>query len=98
MMPITEEDLTTAEAEATELLQILDGSDNPEAGSPRDLRRRAYTVWHRGYSEIFHLGRYLSRHDPEAARKFPAISAERGEGEESDGSPPPAPQGTPPGE
>jgi hypothetical protein len=99
MMPITEQNLTTAEEEATELLQILDGSENPATGSPRDLRRRAYTVWHRAYTETFHLGRYLSRHDPEAAKKFPAISAERLE-EDDDGEaqePPPAQQGTPPG-
>ncbi|MDI1431052.1 hypothetical protein [Polyangium sorediatum] len=95
--PITEADLQTAEAEATELLQILDGGDDPPKGSPRDLRRRAYTAWHRTYAEVFHLGRYLSRHDSAAARRFPAIAPERSESDADDeldaAEPAPAPPG-----
>lgn len=83
--PVTLASLHAAEEEATELLGILDAAEEETHGSPRDLRRRAYTRWLGSYSEIFHLGRYLLRGDPEAARRFPAISAERGEAEESPG-------------
>ncbi|MDI1481429.1 hypothetical protein [Polyangium sp. y55x31] len=89
--PITQAELETAEAEATELLQILDGGDDPPKGSPRDLRRRAYTAWHRSYAEIFHLGRYLSRHDPAALQRFPAIAPERNESDADDEANAPAP-------
>lgn len=81
--PVTLDSLREAEAEATELLGILDAAEEETHGSPRDLRRRAYTRWLGSYSEIFHLGRYLLRGDPEAARRFLAISAERGEAEEA---------------
>jgi hypothetical protein len=81
--PVTLEYLRDAEAEATELLGLLDAGEEETPGSPRDLRRRAYTRWLGSYSEIFHLGRYLLRGDPEAARRFLAISAERGEAEEA---------------
>jgi hypothetical protein len=97
---VTKEYLAQAEADATELLKILDDADDPPKGSPRDLRRRAYSVWQRVYTELFHLGRYLSRHDPEAAQKFPGISPERGEAveeEEQNGEiqqPPPAQTGS----
>ena len=75
------------------IVSNVGGSGN--YNGPRDLRQRAYTVWFRSYSEIFHLGRYLLRDDPEAARRFPAISAERGEAETPDAdsaepAPPPA--------
>ncbi len=79
--PVTLDSLREAEEEATELLGILDSAEEEKPGSPRDLRRRAYTRWIGPYSEIFHLGRYLERGDPEAARRFLAISAERGEAE-----------------
>jgi hypothetical protein len=59
LSPITKADLDKAAADATELLQIVDASDEAVTGSPRDLRRRAYTAWRRGYTEIFHPGRYL---------------------------------------
>jgi len=93
--PITAEELTEAEAEATELLQILDADDANTKGSPRDLRRRAYSVWYWSYQEIFHLGRYLLRHDPDAALRFPAISAERGEPEVDGGDDTAPPDGAP---
>lgn len=80
---MTLDSLREAETEATELLGILDAAQEETHGSPRDLRRRAYTRWLGSYSEIFHLGRYLQRGDPEAARRFLAISAERGEAEEA---------------
>lgn len=77
--PISLDYLHEAESEATEMLGILDSTEEEKPGSPRDLRRRAYTQWLTTYSEIFQLGRYLQRGDPEAARRFLAISAERGE-------------------
>lgn len=100
--PVTLEYLHEAEGEATEMLGILDSAEEETPGSPRDLRRRAYTQWLTTYSEIFQLGRYLLRGDPEAARRFLAISAERGEagaevapGEESPVVEPAAPAGDP---
>jgi hypothetical protein len=100
---VTEEYLAKAEADATELLKILDEAEDPPKGSPRDLRRRAYSVWHRSYTELYEVGRYLLRHDPDATQKFPGISPERGEGgdeeeEEQAGAtqqPPPAQSGSP---
>jgi hypothetical protein len=77
--PVTLDSLSKAEEEATELLGILDAAEEETYGSPRDLRRRAFTRWIGTYSEIFHLGRYLLRGDPEAARRFLAISTERSE-------------------
>ncbi len=77
--PVTLDSLHKAEEEATELLGILDAAEDETLGSPRDLRRRAFTRWIGTYSEIFHLGRYLLRGDPEAAQRFLAISTERGE-------------------
>jgi len=100
--PVTLDSLREAEEEATELLGILDSAEEETPGSPRDLRRRAYTRWIGPYSEIFQLGRYLERGDPEAARRFLAISAERGEaaagvapGEEAPVVEPAAPAGEP---
>lgn len=81
--PVTLATLREAEEEATELLGLLDDTEDETLGSPRDLRRRAFTRWLKTYSEIFQLGRYLRRGDPEAARRFLAISAERSEPHES---------------
>jgi len=75
--PVTTAYIEAAEADATALLQILDAGKEAPTGSPRDMRKRAYTVWHRSYSELFHLGRYLRRDDPDAAARFPAITPER---------------------
>jgi hypothetical protein len=75
--PITEATLAEAEAEATELIALLDLAEGDALGSPRDLRRRAFTWWLRPYQELFHLGRYLLRADPEAADRLPAVAAER---------------------
>lgn len=99
-VPVTTKQLSQAETEATELLQILDSSDSNEDGSPKDIRRRAFTYWLTPYSEIFHLGRYLSRGEPDVAQRFPGIAAERtfgGDDEDevsggADGEP--APKGT----
>jgi hypothetical protein len=76
--PVTTAHIEAAEADAAELLQILDAGKVAPMGSPRDMRKRAYTVWHRAYSELFHLGRYLRRDDPEAAARILAITPERG--------------------
>jgi len=86
MTPLTTQALDIAESEATELLRLLDDGEAPAKGSPRDLRRRAYTMWYRAYAEIMHLGRYLARNDPDAVKRFPSASPERvnGGGTEED--------------
>lgn len=76
--PVKEGYLDEAEADATELLALLDAGETSAKGSPRDLRQRAYTHWLSAYVELLHLGRYLERDDPAAAERFPAVSAERG--------------------
>ncbi|AUX27545.1 uncharacterized protein SOCEGT47_081390 [Sorangium cellulosum] len=75
--PIKQSTLDEAEADATELLGLLDAGAASAKGSPRDLRQRAYTHWRNAYLEIYHLGRYLTRHDPAAIERFPAVAAER---------------------
>ena len=90
--PVTLAKLATAESEATELLAILDASGDESKGSPRDLRRRAFTRWVVAYKELEDLGRYLLRADPEAAARIPAVVAERLEAApEAPPSPPDAP-------
>ena len=90
--PVTLEYITTAEGEATELLQMLDADTNESFGSPRDIRRRAYTRWLLTYNELYHLGHYLLRADPRAAAPLPGIAAERNEVEpEAPPANPPAP-------
>ena len=77
--PVTLAYIAGAEAEATELLQMLDVDTNESFGSPRDVRRRAYTRWLSSYNELYQLGHYLLRAEPEAAARLPGISAERSE-------------------
>lgn len=89
--PVTIEDLDGAEADATELLGLLDGAGDEAPGSPRDLRRRAYTRWLLSYKEIHDLGRYLLRADPAAAARFPGVSSERGEAAAAEEPEPAAP-------
>jgi hypothetical protein len=83
-VPVTAKQLSQAETEATELLQILDSTDSNEDGSPKDIRRRAFTYWLGPYSELFNLGRYLLRGDADVARRFPGIAAERTVGADDD--------------
>lgn len=73
-VPATEADLEAAEHDAVELVRILDAMEGTAAGSPRDLRRRAFTWWFEAYTELFLLGRYLLRHDLAAAERFPAVT------------------------
>jgi hypothetical protein len=94
---ITETYLSEAEAEATELITLLDLLEGDVTGSPRDLRQRAYSWWARPYLEIFHLGRYLLRYDPGAAERLPAIAAERGAAAKAP-APPTPPAAPPPAE
>ena len=77
-VPVTEAQLAEAEADAIELVQVLDAMEGTTPGSPRDLRRRAFTWWFQAYTEIFLLGRYLLRNDLAAAERFPAVATERG--------------------
>jgi hypothetical protein len=86
--PVTLATLDVAEAEATELLAILDASGDESKGSPRDLRRRAFTRWANGYNELADVARYLLRADPEAVARIPAIAAERGASEPTPDAPP----------
>jgi hypothetical protein len=85
-VPVTAKQLSQAETEATELLQILDSSDSKEGddGSPRDVRRRAFTYWLSAYAELFHLGRYLARGEADVAQRFPGIAPERTLGADED--------------
>lgn len=78
--PVTSEQLDHAEADARELIRILDAIEGEGLGSPRDLRRRAFTFWFQPYAEIFLLGRYLLRHDVAAAERFPGVAVERAAG------------------
>ena len=87
--PVTEHQLAEAEADAAELIRILDAIEGEGLGSPRDLRRRAFTYWFQPYSEVFLLGRYLLRHDLVAAERFPGLAVERASG--PDRTPTPAP-------
>lgn len=79
--PVTAKRLDKAELDATELLVMLDKMDDERTGSPRDMRRRAYTRWYSSYAEIMSLGRYLLRDDPDVALRFPRIAPERTEAE-----------------
>ncbi|HSN99152.1 MAG TPA: hypothetical protein VLS89_12745 [Candidatus Nanopelagicales bacterium] len=88
--PITAAYLEEAERDATALVAILDEAEGVTTGSPKDLRRRAYSWWAEAYQEIFDLGRYLLRADPAAAERLPAISAERSAPEKSPAEPAPA--------
>ncbi|WP_437765845.1 hypothetical protein WME77_01965 [Sorangium sp. So ce764] len=95
--PVKEAYLDEAEADATELLALLDAGETSAKGSPRDLRQRAYTHWLSAYVELLHLGRYLERDDPAAAERFPAVSAERGASTpQAAPTPPAAPPATAP--
>ena len=69
--------------------QALDSIEGEGLGSPRDLRRRAFTWWFQPYTEIFLVGRYLLRHDVIAAERFPGVPAERGHGLDRTPAPPP---------
>jgi len=93
--PVTEAYLTEAEADATTLVQLLDQLEGA-ANTPRDLRRRAFTYWSRPYQEIYHLGRYLLRFDPEAAERLPGLTPERSSRSKPSSPPPPAPDPEPP--
>jgi hypothetical protein len=86
--PVAEAQLAEAESEAGELIRILDTIESEGLGSPRDLRRRAFTFWFQPYMEIFLLGRYLLRGDVAAAERFPGIAAERGAGLDRTPAPP----------
>lgn len=81
-IPLSAVDLNEAEADANELIQVLDVIESDQSGSPRDLRKRAFTAWLTSYNELFHAGRFLLRADPAAAERLPKVSAERAGGEE----------------
>jgi hypothetical protein len=71
--PVTTESLAEAEAHANEAIRLLDRGVGSAKGSPRDLKRRAYTLWERDYMHVVRTGRYLAGSDPAAERRFPGI-------------------------
>lgn len=75
-IPVTWEDLLAAEADANELLQILEVIDSDSPGSPRDYRKRAFTAWVTAYNELLAAGRFVLRNDSDAAQRLPVVSAE----------------------
>lgn len=76
-VPMTTTYLSEADAEARELIQLLDAIDSDEPGSPRDLRKRAFTAWVQGYRELFYAGCFLLRGDLGAVQRLSVISPER---------------------
>jgi hypothetical protein len=76
-VPITLEQLAEAESDAEELIVLIGALDSDQRGSPRDIRRRAFTAWLRPYKEVYHLALYLLRGDPGALQRLAVVSAER---------------------
>lgn len=75
-IPVRWEDLVAAEADANELLQILEVIDSDSPGSPRDYRKRAFSAWVISYNELLAAARFVLRNDSEAAQRLPVASAE----------------------
>ncbi len=72
--PVTMDYLSTAEAEATELITLLDeGGVDPA----RDLAWRAFTFWRQTYHALMNLGRYLTSDDESSEDLFPGIGNAR---------------------
>ncbi len=71
--PVTEQCLADAEQAALEQLKLLEEQSLEHAGSPLDLRRRAYTRWHMAYDLVIRAGRYLAWANPAADKLFPAL-------------------------
>jgi hypothetical protein len=95
---LTEEYLARAEADALALLERLPRTEEETVeeapGSPKQFRMRAYTRWARCYRGLVHVGRYVSRDEPDAAARFPLIQPARGE--RAAAAPPPIPEPGPP--
>ncbi|MCG8420628.1 MAG: hypothetical protein MJE77_22135 [Proteobacteria bacterium] len=72
--PVTLKFLDQAEANATELVTLLDAKANDKK---RELAWRAYTAWSNDYSDLMKLGRYLLRHTRGVEDMFPGISRRR---------------------
>ncbi|MFO7568085.1 MAG: hypothetical protein R6X02_35925 [Enhygromyxa sp.] len=67
---VTKERLATAEAQATEQLDILRNSASNPA---RKRARAAYALWFADYDELMQLGRYLSRREDDSIERFPGV-------------------------
>ena len=72
--PITEAELEQAEADATRLFQLLGKKKDSKNHNPKDLWYRAYTKWVTSYEKLRAVGLFISSHEPDAHKLFPAIS------------------------
>ena len=80
--PVTREYLAQAEADATEMVGLLDSA---AGDGRRDLARRAYTAWRNDYHDLVSLARYLLQGSSDLEARFPGIAtASRGASRGSD--------------
>ena len=70
--PWTRNNLRTASAEALELLTLL-GEPGTKAGTPSDLRNRAFTQWAATYERLVNVGRFLAVERPDLGITFDGI-------------------------
>ena len=71
--PLTLEYIEQAEADANEFIKLLDISSPEAPTSPNQMKRRAYTKWHRTYKELCLAGRFLVRHQKDGKKQFPGV-------------------------
>ena len=71
--PLTLEYINQAESDANEFVKLLDIADQKSPDSPRQMKRRAYTMWHTAYKELCLAGRFLLRHQEDAKEQFPGV-------------------------
>ncbi|GAB4562896.1 MAG: hypothetical protein Tsb0020_11610 [Haliangiales bacterium] len=82
--PVTMDYLSTAEAEATELITLLDeGVD-----AARDVAWRAFAYWRQAYQDLMNLGRYLTNNNEGSESQFPGISSARRSQQRTPSAPP----------
>lgn len=68
-------DLADSRRLAGEILSHLSASMSPRAREAYDLLRRSWTHLLQVYSEVSEAGRWLLRHDPSRAQRFPSLFA-----------------------
>ncbi|MCG8424719.1 MAG: hypothetical protein MJE77_43065 [Proteobacteria bacterium] len=73
-VPVTPQRLDQAEADATEMVTLLDASP---LDKKRDLAWRAYTMWRKDYHDLMNLGRYLLCDTKGVESMFPSIGVGR---------------------
>ena len=69
-LPLSKEELDAAEAAAKQQLDLL--AADPDLAARR-LAAQAFTLWHRDYTELMALGRYLARGNPAVMQMFPGV-------------------------